>query len=432
LKNFKVPLIFTVIIFFRKGKKMNHLGWIKRACILFLSFVYLNAFWAQEVLAKESASETTNTSANNSPQNIIPSPPTVDAKGFILMDANTGAILAGQDIDTRMAPASLTKLMTLYQIASALKAKRVHITDRVAISEKAWRTGGSKMFIKVGDQVPINSLIQGIAVVSGNDACVAIAEHLAGTEGSFTDLMNRSADMLGMKNTHYTDATGLPDPKHYTSPRDLAILTKAIINQFPEYYGWYSQKEFIYNGIKQPNRDLLLWRDSSIEGMKTGHTEDAGYCLVSTASRNGMRLISVIMGSSSTRKRAESSLALLNYGFRFYESKKIFAGNTPIKQPRVWFGKAKNVPVGLTKDLFVTVPTGQLSHMQALISINEWIKAPIQKGQPLGKVTLKLKDKDYLSLPLVALQNDPKGNIFSRLSDRVWLFINKMLHRSSD
>lgn len=412
--------------------KMKRADLIKRILVLLFSIVYISAYAIEDkVKSTPTSAQDGPNAASALPATIIPAPPTLDAKGYILMDANTGIVLAGKNIDTPMAPASLTKLMTLYQIATALKANRLHLDDLVTISEKAWRTGGSKMFVQVGNQVPVKDLIQGIAVVSGNDACVAIAEHLAGTEESFTDLMNHSAKLLGMKNTHYTDATGLPNPNHYTTPRDLALLTQAIANQFPEYYGWYSQKEFEYNGIKQPNRDILLWRDSSIEGMKTGHTDDAGYCLVSTASRNGMRLISVIMGSSSSRSRANASLALLNYGFRFYESKKLYAANTAIEQPRVWFGKNKTLPVGVLKDIYLTLPTGQLDKIQANININQRIKAPIQKGQALGNISLKLNDKDYLNAPLVALQDDPKAGIFSRMKDHIALLFNNMLHRSS-
>lgn len=409
-------------------------GLLRHFVIFTLSIMYLTVY-AVPQSTKDSAAPTAPTAstpvASAVPQTIIPNPPSIDAKGYILMDANTGAILAAKDIDTPMPPASLTKLMTLYQIASALKANRVHLNDRITISEKAWRTGGSKMFIKVGDQVPLSDLIQGIAVVSGNDACVAVAEQLAGTEDSFAELMNHSANLLGMKNTHYTDATGLPNPKHYTSPRDLAILTKAIINQFPEYYHWYSQKEFFYNGIRQPNRDILLWRDPSIEGMKTGHTDDAGYCLVSTASRNGMRLISVIMGSSSPRSRADASLALLNYGFRFYETKKIFTANAPVRQAKVWFGKADTVPLGVTNSLFVTLPVGQTDKIKTTLTVNNDIKAPIQKDQQLGTIDLTLNDKPFLSKPLVALKEVPKGGFFSRMKDHATFMIHRLLHTSS-
>jgi D-alanyl-D-alanine carboxypeptidase (penicillin-binding protein 5/6) len=407
---------------------MKITSWIKPIFVILFSFIYLTNFAYAADKDLQSSAEDAQKKAT--PQTIIPAPPTIDAKGYILMDANTGLILAGKNIDNQMPPASLTKLMTLYQIASALKANRLHMDDRVPVSEKAWRTGGSKMFIKIGDQVPVNSLIQGIAVVSGNDACVAIAEHVAGTEESFADLMNHSAKVLGMNNTHYTDATGLPDKNHYTSPRDLAILTKAIVQQFPEYYGWYSQKEFQYNGIKQPNRDILLWRDPSIEGMKTGFTDDAGYCLVSTASRNGMRLISVVMGAPSTKSRANSSLALLNYGYRFYETKKLYSANSLIQEPRVWFGKDKNVPLGVQKDLYVTLPIGQFDKLQATLEVDQKIKAPVAKGQALGKIVLKLNDKDYMVQPLVALNDDPKGGIFTRMKDRIGLLFNNLIHRS--
>lgn len=409
-------------------------GLLQHIAIICLSAMYLTVFAApsQKSATSDTANQTTTSATTSAPpSSIIPAAPTVDAKGYILMDANTGEVLAGKEIDTRMAPASLTKLMTLYQIASALKANRIHLNDPIPISEKAWRTGGSKMFIQVGDRVPLADLIQGIAVVSGNDACVAVAEQIAGTEESFAELMNHSAKLLGMKNTNYTDATGLPNPNHYTTPRDLALLTKAIVNQFPEYYHWYSQKEFFYNGIRQPNRDILLWRDPSIEGMKTGHTDDAGYCLVSTASRNGMRLISVVMGSSSTRNRADASLALLNYGFRFYETKKIFAANAAIKHPRIWFGKSDTVPLGVTQNLYVTLPTGQVDKIKASVTFQDNIKAPIQKNQQLGVINLTLNDKNFLSTPLVALETEPKGGFFSRMKDHVVFMVHKMLHLKS-
>lgn len=420
-------------------------GLLKQVAIVGLSVIYLSVYAAHKpasntknatnqvnsAAARPDTATATNTPSSATPQSIIPNAPTVDAKGYILMDANTGMILAGKDIDTQMAPASLTKLMTLYQVASALKDNRIHLTDRIPISEKAWRTGGSKMFIRVGDQVPLSDLIQGIAVVSGNDACVAVAEQLAGTEESFAELMNHSAKLLGMNNTHYTDATGLPNPQHYTTPRDLALLTKAIVNQYPQYYHWYSQKEFFYNGIRQPNRDILLWRDPSIEGMKTGHTEDAGYCLVSTASRNGMRLIAVVMGSSSTRNRADASMALLNYGFRFYETKKFFAANVPVQKAPVWFGKSDFVPLGVNQSLYITLPLGQPEKVKSTITVMNNIKAPIEKNQQLGTITLTLADKNLRTMPLVALQPVPKGGIFSRMKDHISFLVHKMLHPSA-
>lgn len=408
---------------------MKRIDWIKQAFVLILSLLCVTVYGAENAAPNAAPAPTSQTSqAKPNQQSVIPAPPTVDAKGYILMDANTGIVLAGKEIDTPMPPASLTKLMTLYQIASALQQNRLHLDDRISISEKAWRTGGSKMFVKVNDQVPVNDLIQGIAVVSGNDACVAMAEHLAGSEESFAGLMNQSATLLGMKNTHYTDATGLPNPNHYSTPRDLAVLTKAIVNEFPQYYGWYSQKEFLYNGIKQPNRDILLWRDPSIEGMKTGHTDEAGYCLVSTASRNGMRLISVVMGSTSTRTRADASLALLNYGFRFYESKKMYSANTPIKLARVYYGENSTLPVGVFRDFYVTAPTGQLASSQVTVNLDSPLKAPIKKGQAVGNIVLKMTNKDDVIQPLYALQDDPKGGIFGRMGDHVAILFSKMFN----
>jgi D-alanyl-D-alanine carboxypeptidase (penicillin-binding protein 5/6) len=347
------------------------------------------------------------------------------------MDANTGKILAEKNIDVRMPPASLTKLMTLYQIANGLKEKRLQLTDTIPISEKAWRTGGSKMFVKVGDRVSLDNLIQGIVVVSGNDACVAVAEHMAGTEEAFSDLMNKTAAKLGMNNTHYTDATGLNDPNHYTSPRDLALLAQAIINHFPEYYPWFSQKTFEYNGIKQNNRDILLWRDQSVDGMKTGHTSEAGYCLVSSAKRNGMRLISVIMDANSPKARADASMALLNYGFRFYETQKLFTSNTTIKKPRVWFGKNKYLPLGVNKDFYITLPTGKFKNLKTTVVMKNKITAPLLKGDKEGDIMVTLNDAEIASEPLVALEDNPKGGFFSRITDHIIILFYYMFHSGS-
>lgn len=406
---------------------MKIIAWVKYCFVIAFTLISLTSYAAKTTSPISSDVKAVQTSAQPS---LIPAPPTLDAKAFILMDANTGLILAGNNYETPLPPASLTKLMTLYEIASALKSNRLHLNDAVNISEKAWRTGGSKMFVKLGDHVPVSALIQGIAVASGNDACVAIAEHIAGTEESFADLMNKSAQQLGMKNTHYTDSTGLPNPQHYTTAFDLAILTRAIVSQFPEYYNWYSQKWFEYNGIKQPNRDLLLWRDPSIEGMKTGHTDAAGYCLVSTASRKGMRLIAVVMGAPSIKARAAGSLALLNYGFHFYESKKILAANTPVKQQRIWYGKNKYLPIGVTSDFYVTLPTGQIDKVKSNITTNKHITAPITKNTPVGTVIVTIKDRQITSAPLVALEDEPKAGFFSRMLDHVISLAYGFFHKA--
>lgn len=350
-----------------------------------------------------------------------PAVPAINAKAYILIDAYSGQVLAEQNADLRVPPASLTKIMTSYLIADALRAGRIHPTDMVTISEKAWRTGGSKMFVKIGNQVPVEALVQGIIVQSGNDACVAMAEHIAGTEDAFANLMNQQAALIGMKGTHFTDANGLPNPNHYTTARDMSLLARALVLNFPEDYKWYSQKWFIFNGIKQPNRNRLLWRDPTVDGIKTGHTDDAGFCLVASALRNNMRLISVVMGAPSDSARADDSATLLNYGFRFFESHALFTANTPISQARVWFGDDKKVPVGTLQNVFVTVPVGQFNQIKMTTHINQPLQAPIMKGQTIGTAEITLNNKVLLSQPLVALKTDNKGGIFTSISDHIRL-----------
>lgn len=351
-------------------------------------------------------------------------PPSINGKGFILVDANSGKVLAEQNADQRMPPASLTKMMTSYIASSALKQKRIHLDDLVPVSEAAWRTGGSKMFIKVGTQVSVRDLLQGIIVDSGNDACVAIAEFLAGSEESFANLMNQQAKLLGMKNTHFVDANGLPDPNHYTTPRDMAILARALINDFPEDYKLYSQKWFIYNGIRQPNRNRLLWRDPTVDGIKTGHTDDAGFCLVASGVHNGTRLISVLMGAPSDAVRANDSQKLLTYGYRFFETHKLYQANTQLAEARVFQGKVKNVPVGISNDFYITIPAGQHAHLKASMALNNPIQAPIQKGQTLGTMNIMLRGNTVATTSLVALENDPRGSLWRRLSDRISMYFN--------
>lgn len=351
---------------------------------------------------------------------MIPAPPTLDAKGYLLIDANSGYIIAQNNAGTRMAPASLTKLMTMYVVSGALKSGRIHLDDQVTISENAWRTGGSRMFVQVGTQVAARDLINGIIVVSGNDACVAMSEHVAGSESSFVDLMNQTAAQLGMKDTHYADATGLPNPDNYSTPYDLAILARAIIHHYPEDYTWYSQKEMTYNKIRQPNRNLLLFSDNTVDGLKTGHTDDAGYCLIASAKRNNdMRLIAVVMGSSSSKQRAADAEALLNYGYRFYETHKLYGSNVPLTNARVWFGKDKKTALGLAQDLHVTVPAGQYNQLKPSMLVNKEVDAPVQTGQAHGKVVVSLNNKVIAAQPLVALADNPKAGFFSRLVDHI-------------
>ncbi|OGT47451.1 MAG: serine-type D-Ala-D-Ala carboxypeptidase [Gammaproteobacteria bacterium RIFCSPHIGHO2_12_FULL_41_20] len=367
------------------------------------------------------------------PQPIFtPSTPNIDAKGYILIDATTGKVLAEKDADIRMPPASLTKLMSLYLISKAIKAGSIHWDDKVRISTKAWKMEGSRMFVKVGDEVPVKDLVQGIIVESGNDATVAMAEYIAGTEETFTDMMDDQAKLLGMQNSHFTDSTGLPNPDHYSTPRDFATLAQAYISSFPEDYHLFSEKWFTYNGIRQPNRNRLLWQFQYADGLKTGHTSDAGYCLVASARKNGMRLISVVMGAPTERVRTDDSIRLLTYGFRFYETRQLYNAANPLTQARVWQGTSKHVPLGLAKDLYVTMPAGQYKRLQATMQLNSPMKAPIIKGQSYGQVNVILNNQSLISAPLIALENNPKGSLWRRISDAVDYGFHKVFSKSDE
>lgn len=351
---------------------------------------------------------------------LIPNPPPVSAKAYLLIDANNGMILAQKAATQRMEPASLTKMMSLYVISSALKSGQIHLEDNVKISEHAWRTGGSRMFLKLGDTVTVKDLIQGIVVDSGNDACVALAEHVGGNEAAFTDLMNQTAARLGMSNTHYTDSTGLPDPNHYSTAQDLSILARALLKHFPEYYPWYNQKTFTYNKITQPNRNRLLWRDNSVDGIKTGHTDSAGFCLVASAQRQGMRLIAVVLASPNDIARSNDSEALLTYGYRFYESHKLYAANTALSKLRVWSGKTPYTSIGPLNDMYITVPSGQYRNLKAQLVLDSGeLQAPASRGQQHGKLLISLNGKVLSSIPLFVLNDVPTGGLFARAVDHL-------------
>lgn len=353
---------------------------------------------------------------------VTPSAPTIDAGAYILQDYHSGRVLAEGKADERMEPASLTKLMTVYVVFSELKEGTIHLEDLARVSERAWRTQGSRMFVEVDKRVPVEQLLKGVIIQSGNDASVALAEFVAGDEMAFSQLMNHHAQELGMTNTHFVNATGLPDPDEYTTARDLATLARAIIRNFPEYYEWHAMRTFEFNGITQYNRNKLLWRDQSVDGLKTGHTSSAGYCLVVSAERDGMRLISVVLGSQSEATRAEQSQTLLNYGFRFFESHRLYGANEPLTKVRVWEGTMPEVELGLTEDLYVTVPRGQYDNLKGNMQLEAKITAPVQKGQALGAALIKFGDEQIAERPLVALQMVAEGSLWQRLTDQIRLY----------
>lgn len=361
-----------------------------------------------------------------------PSAPTLDAQSYILIDADSGNILAEKNADARMEPASLTKLMTMYVVSNALKNGTIHLDDKVIISKKAWQTGGSRMFVKVNTEVPVRDLLQGIVVASGNDASVAMAEFMGGTEEAFATLMNDQAKSIGMNNSHFVDSNGLPNPDHYSTAHDLALLAQAIIKNFPEDYRLYSEKWFTYNNIRQPNRNRLLWRLPNADGLKTGHTDSAGYCLVSSAVKNGTRLIGVVMKSPNDEGRTEDSIRLLTFGFRFFETHKLYTAGTDLIHARAWNGQNKEIALGLQKDFFLTMPAGQYKNIHASVQINEPIKAPIVKGDTYGAVNIMLNGQILASRPLVALTDNPKGGLWRRMSDAMHFSLNKLFSRSHE
>lgn len=371
-------------------------------------------------------------SASTTQPAFTPSAPNIDAKGYILMDANSGRIIVEKNADTHLPPASLTKLMTVYIVSNAIKSGALHWDDKVHVSTKAWKAEGSRMFIKVNDDVPVRDLMQGITVASGNDATIALAEHIASAEDAFASMMNEQAKQLGMNNSHFTDSTGLPDPTHYSTARDFAILAQAYIKNFPDDYHYFSEKWIKYNNIRQPNRNRLLWLYPYADGLKTGHTNDAGFCLIASANKNGMRLISVLMGSPSDRIRTEESMRLLNYGYRFYETRKLYSANQPVTIARVWKGLNKEVPLGLPEDIYVTVATNQAKNMQTQVVLDNNLKAPIVKGQTYATLKVTVGNQEILSKPLLALEDDPKGSFWRNLHDSISYGLHKIFTKSSD
>lgn len=351
-----------------------------------------------------------------------PAPPIIGAKSYLVIDSRTGHELASLNADAPLAPASLTKLMTTYVVFKALTDGQIRLEDEATISEKAWRTEGSRMFVEVGTRVSIQDLLLGMIVQSGNDASVALAEHIAGTESVFAELMNQNAATLGMHSSHFLNATGLPAEGHTTTARDLATLSRAMIEEFPDYYAWHSIKEYTYNEIKQSNRNSLLWRDPSVDGLKTGHTDDAGYCLVASAKRDDMRIISVVLGTSSTKARADGSQALINYGFRFFETRLLFKASEEVTTARVWKSANENSRLGVLEDLYITVRRGAYDQLESSLDIPAIIEAPVVIGQPVAELNVRLGGQELLSAPLRALDDNPVGSLWQRARDSVSLW----------
>jgi D-alanyl-D-alanine carboxypeptidase (penicillin-binding protein 5/6) len=355
---------------------------------------------------------------------LLPPPPAPDvaARAFVLMDYQSGQVLQAQKPDERVEPASLTKLMTAYITFTALKQGRIKLDQTLPVSEKAWRTEGSRMFIKLNTQVPVSDLMKGMIVQSGNDACITLAEGIAGSEEAFVVLMNREAQRLGMSNTHFMNATGLPHAQHYSTARDLALIAAALIHDFPEYYPLYSIKEFRYNNITQPNRNRLLWQDPFVDGMKTGHTESAGFCLITSAKRSEMRLISVVLGANSDNARTAESQKLLNYGFQFYETYRLYQKGQTVATLPVYKGSENSVKTGFTRDVFLSLPKGYYAHAKVSLTSRQPLLAPLIPGQAVGTLTVNIESKPIITLPLQSLENVTVAGLFGRTWDSMKLW----------
>jgi serine-type D-Ala-D-Ala carboxypeptidase (penicillin-binding protein 5/6) len=376
---------------------------IQRFPYLFLAFSLMFSTWSQAATP-------------------VPKAPSVGAKGYLVEDFLSGQAIAEKNADQPLEPASITKLMSAYVIFSEIRNGSLALSDKVRISEKAWRTQGSRMFVEVNTQVSIADLLKGMIIQSGNDATVALAEQVAGTEASFATLMNTYAQQLGLTRSHFTNSTGLPDKEHYTTARDIVRIARALIREFPEYYQWYAEKQFTYNEITQYNRNKLLWRDESVDGLKTGHTDSAGYCLVTSAERDGMRIVSVVLGTKSEEARADASQSLLNYGFRFFETHKLYDSSTKLTNARIWKGASDAVELGLAEPLYVTIPRGEYNNLDASMQLQEQITAPVTQGQTLGRVVINLAGTLVAERDLVALQAVDEGSFWQRIVDEGLLY----------
>jgi serine-type D-Ala-D-Ala carboxypeptidase (penicillin-binding protein 5/6) len=352
-----------------------------------------------------------------------PRPPAVAARAWLLMDASSGQPLASRNEEERVEPASLTKLMTAYLVFSALKSNALTRSQTVPVSEHAWRAGGSRMFIEPGKPVTVEELMHGMIVQSGNDACIALAEAIAGSEAAFVERMNREARRMGMRNTRFANASGLPDPEHYSTASDLALLAGTLIRDFPEYYKLYSEREYRYNDITQQNRNRLLWLDPNVDGMKTGHTESAGYCLIASAKRGPRRLLSVLLGAGSDRLRAQESQKLLNFGFQSYDGVRLYEKGEAIGRLKVWKGSEPELKAGVATDLFVSVPKGTAAKLQAELVSQQPLLAPLAAGQRVATLRVSLEGRPLGEYPVVALENVAVAGFFGRAWDGLRLLL---------
>ncbi|MFT6878147.1 MAG: D-alanyl-D-alanine carboxypeptidase (penicillin-binding protein 5/6) [Granulosicoccus sp.] len=349
----------------------------------------------------------------------LPSPPLLSANSYLLVDHTSGEVLAAKDPDKRIEPASLTKMMTAYIVASELKRGSISLEEPVIISAEAQAMPGSRMFIEAGTVVPVRDLLRGLIIQSGNDASVALAEHVAASERGFVDIMNRMAQNLGMTGTRFANSSGLPHPDHYTTANDLGKIASAIIREHPETYKLYSEREFTYNNITQRNRNTLLWRDDSVDGMKTGHTEAAGYCLVASSVRDGMRLISIVLGTASDKARIAESQRLLNYGYRFFKTRRVYAAGEQISEARIWMGQSESLGLGVAEDLYLTLPRDAFESLQSTIEVADYIRAPMRIGQKLGRSVLMADNQVVAEVPLLALQKVEEAGIFLRMKHSI-------------
>ena len=361
-----------------------------------------------------------------SAQSLVPPAPKLNLTSYILIEASTNTVIAEYDSDNQIAPASMTKVMSGYVIADQIANGSISLDDKVLISEKAWKTGGSKMFIEAGKRVSVKDLLSGIIIQSGNDATIAMAEYVAGSEEGFVDFMNAYASEMGLTNSLFQNSTGFSDPNHFSSAKDLAKLTQALINNFPDHYATYNEKEFTFSGIRQLNRNKLLWRDDSVDGVKTGHTDSAGFCLISSAQRNDMRLIAVVAGSESENERLTASQRLLEYGFRFYATQKLVAQEIKVTTAKVWGGKTDEVALGSTKDIYLTLPRSEFKNIKANYQFNNNLQAPIEIGQMIGSIEFTSNDRVVLSAPLVAIETVEAKGFFGMLWSRLVYWITTL------